>query len=282
MTIVDPTEYTRKVFDWAAKAGLKQVRLVIHQPKLGGPTEDVVPMEDLEAFARELHLKADRVRVADAMFDEMGFGDWWPIYLNPEPSREACEYCRAMPTCPSMQAKLQRDTQIDFGAIDEYNEAPKPPAGTVDLNRAMSIVPVLEDWCTATRAEVERQLMAGVEFPDFGLELGRQGNRRWADPDQAEKTLREMKLNYPQVYNLKLRTPTQIEKLTKGDKDPLTGERMKPVVGPVRWKRIQKFVTRDDPSPSVKPKAVIKVPWSPKPVDASAFMPVPDDGEDLT
>lgn len=281
MTLVDPAEYTRKVFAWAEQAGLKQVRLVIHQPKLGGPTEDVVPMDDLEAFARELHLKADRVRVADVMHAKMAFEDWWPIYLNPEPSREACEYCRAMPTCPSMQAKLQRDALVDFGAVTE-DEPPKPPTTVLDLNQAMKIIPLMEDWCKATRAEMERQMMAGAEFPDFGLELGRQGNRRWADPTAAEEFLRQkVRLRIEEAYGLKLRTPTQIEKMTKGDKDE-TGKPMKARISERQWSRVEKFITRDEPTPSVKPKAAIKVAWTPKPVDASAFTPVPEDGDDLS
>lgn len=276
--LVDPAEYTRKVFDWAAAAGLRQVRLVIHQPKLGGPSEDVIPLDELEAFARELHLKADKVRVADAMFDKMPFEEWWPIYLNRDPSREACEYCRAMPICPSYQGKLQRDVGKDFAAIAEDGEI-APPTAVVDLNTAMKVVPMMEDWCKAVRAEVERKLLLGEDMPDFGLELGRQGNRKFINIEEAEAYCKKIGLTQREMYSFKLKTPPQLEHLTKPEKGE-DGKKLPPVIGPTRWKRLTEMVTRDDAVPSVKPKSAIKVPYKPKPVDTSEFTPVVED--DLT
>lgn len=280
--IVDPKQYTKDVFDWADSIGLRQVRLIIHQPKLGGPTEDVVPLDDLEAFAKELHHKADRVRVADAQFHAEPFEKWWPIYLNPEPNDEDCAYCRARVSCPSMQAKLQRDALVDFQAISEAEEKPTAvalvePLPAADLNRAMLLVPLMEDWCLAVRAELERRAMSGEVFEDFGLELGRQGNRAWVDPAAAEEMLRKtFRLSMEDVYKMDLKSPTQIEKLTKA------AEGEKPTLTERKWVKLQQLVTRADAKPSVKLKSKIKVPWTPPVVSLVGFTPIVEAEDDLS
>lgn len=282
--IVDPSEYREKVFAWAEAVGLKQVRLVIHQPRVGGPTEDVVSMDDLEAFAKDLHHAAQRVRIADAMHEREPFDEWWPVYLNPKPNTEDCAYCRALAVCPSVKASLERDLEVDFAAVEEGAALPALAAMPDDpLNRAMLIVPLLEDRCKAIRAEVERRLLAGQEMPDFGLELGRQGNRKWTDPAAAEKLMRDTyRLKIEDAYNLELKSPTQVERLTKGAKEE-DGTVIAPKLGLKRWQKLQTLVSRADAKPSVKLKSVIKVAWKPTPVVADEFTPVvEDDGGDLS
>ena len=63
----------------------------------------------------------------------------------------------------------------------------------------------------------------------FGLELGRQGPRKWADKEAVEKLVREQfRLREADAYNMKLKSPTQFEdQLTK----PAEGED-KPALGP--------------------------------------------------
>lgn len=282
--LCDPREYREKVFAWAEEVGLRQVRLVIHQPRVGGPTEDVVSMDDLEAFAKDLHHAAQRVRIADAMHSKEPFDEWWPVYLNPQPSTEDCAYCRAMAVCPSVKAKLERDLEVDFAAVAEGEPLPALGAMPDDpLNTAMLAVPLLEDRCKAIRAEVERRLLSGQDVADFGLELGRQGNRKWTDSAAAEKLMREtFRLKVEEAYNLELKSPTQIERLTKGAKEE-DGTVIPPKLGLKRWKKLEGLVSRADAKPSVKLKSVIKVAWKPTPPQADEFTPVvEDDGGDLS
>lgn len=267
----DPLAYQRKVFAWAKEVGLTRLRLGIYQPKVNGASEWTCSMDDLQAFALELHTKADIVRDADEDHKTMAFDAWWPVYLNPNPTDEACAFCRAMPTCPSVQGKLQRDAMVDFTVVAE-GTTPAAPTDPVDINRAMSCVPLMEAWLKSVRAEAERQLLAGVELADWGLELGRQGNREFADPEAAEELMRKTyRMNLEEVYTFKLKSPTQIEKLTKAS------EGQKPALGVRQWAKLETMVTRADPKPSVKPKSVIKTPYTPPKLSTSGFSAVSED-----
>jgi hypothetical protein len=44
-----------------------------------------------------------------------------------------------------------------------------------------------------------------------------------------------------------------------------------PIVGPTQWKRISSLIVRSPAKPSVKPKAAIKTPYAPPPLDAGDF-----------
>lgn len=281
--LVDPHEYRRQVFAWAESIGLKQIRLSIYQPRRGEHDESpsrewTCTLGELEDFAEELHRAADRVRVAESQHKHMPFAQWWPIYLHKDPNEDDCAWCRAKAVCPSQQAKLQQAASMDFGPVAETGKTPDPKAYTLlDLNEAMKIVPLLEDWSKAVRAEVERRLLQGVEFADFGLELGRQGNREFTDPAAVEDLLAKVfRLSHKDIYQYKLRTVAELERtLTK----PADGKET-PVLGKNRWAKVLAYVTRADPKPSVKPKAVIKKPYTPSQPSIAGFDAVPE--EDLS
>lgn len=278
----DPRLYREAIFAWARAAGLKQVRVVIYQPKADGITERVMSLGDLEAFAEELLSKAQAVQRADAAHKVVPFEQWWPIHLNPEPNEVDCAWCRAMPVCPSVQAKLQRDTGMDFTAMPEESALAETVAAyePIQLSTFMKAVPLLEMASKAVRAEVERRLMVGTPVQDFGLELGRQGNREFADLEEAERLIRkQFRVPIEHCYQMKLKSATQMEKLTKLDKDAPADA--KPVLGPRQWDVLAKLIVRADAKPSVKPLSAIKNPWTPPQITADEFKPV-DEGCDLS
>lgn len=281
-TSTEAAIYRAKVFRWAAEVGLSQVRLVIYQPKADGVTERVMTMDELRAFAEELEANAQRVIEADRAHAQMPLEQWWPIHLNPAPNDVDCAWCRALPTCPSVQAKLQHDTGMDFTAMPEEGAIVEKVATytPLELSTFMKAVPLLESALKAVRAEVERRLMAGIAVDDFGLELGRQGNREFKDPEEAERLLRkQFRLRVEDIYTLKLKSPTQIEKLTKPQKDE-EGVVQPPVLGARRWATLETQITRGDARPSVKPLSAIKNPWIPPKISADEFQSV-DDASDL-
>jgi len=281
-TTVDPAKYIEKVFAWAQDMGLVQARIGIYQPKVieGGAAEWTISLEDLKDFAYELAAAVDDVREADGAYKVIPIQDWNAHYLNPDPGNEACDFCRAMPTCPAVRRKLEEAAKVDFGAIPEDTKEARAAVSAslanmtpIDLNTAMSGVALMEAWCKATRAEVERRLMNGEQFADWGLELGRMGNREWTDEEAVEEMLRtQWRLPLEKVYQWKLKSPTQIEAMTKTPVD----SKEEPVIGDVRWKRLQKFIQRADPKPSVKPRKLIKTPYNPKP-SADGFGAISED-----
>ena len=198
--------------------------------------------------------------------------EWSTTFLNPKPNEEECAFCRVKAYCPSVRNALETAMQADFSVVAEDVEAAKPavlagPAEADDdtLNEAMKLTGLAESWAKAVRAELERRALLGVQFKDWGLELGRAGARAWTDPAAAEEALKTMRLKTEDMYDLSLVSPTSAEKLTKAK----AGE--KPALGPRQWVKLQKLIGRSDPKPSVKPAALIKKPYQPVRPDTAAF-----------
>lgn len=291
---------------------IRQVRLMIYQPTHGGMREEVISIDELMEFAKTLKAAALRVEQATALHAAImrapdcdcdslceaapgpdpdvnecklvrrdALIEWQKIYLHPNPNEEDCAFCRAYATCPAMQAKIQQVVGEGFDTVIEDGGAVTPTnLGDDKLAVAMQAAGMLEDWIKAVRAEVERRLLLGqpVKWGDgddegFGLELGRQGNRRWEDPKTIEKLLRETyRLKIEDVYNMSLISPTDAEKLAKVTKPTKkTPNPPKPKITPARWQSLQKQIRRSDAVPSVKPLSKITEPYSPVQPDADAF-----------
>ena len=210
-----------------------------------------------------------------------GLPGWWEtLYLNPNPNEDDCRFCRAMSTCPAWAKKVEYTLGMTLQAAADCFDAgeplpvPKTPAG---LSVAMKAAGGLEDWAKAVRAEVERQLMAGDMVEDFGLELGKQGDRAWIDKAATEVMLRKVfRLKVEDMYDMKLKSPTSIEKMApKVNKagrilPPKPGQPA-PVLGPKQWAKLQPLIGRAPAKPSVKPMREIKTPWTPEAPSTDAF-----------
>lgn len=302
----DPFSYAGNV------VGVKTIRLAIYQPKVAGMTEWTCTLDYLKEFAQKVRDKAQTAIGAEiahkAIMDDMDresdstgaspalmsrIDEWCRIYLNPEPNDQDCAFCRAMPTCPSVRAKIERTVGAEFKVIDELKSLPHPdlteenpveggPLYTEDvLAQCMRIAPLVEDFFKSVRAEVERRLLAGQEVPGFGLELGRKGPRQWKDEAAVIDLMRKrFRVNIEDTFNLKLKTPTAVEKMADPQKvkgEDGTVKVLEPVIGKRQWKQLLEFVTQSDPKPSVKPASVIKTPYVPPKPDAGDFNAVEDD-----
>jgi len=216
-----------------------RVRIAIHQPRVGPAiSEWTCTLEDLAVFAEEVVRAANLVMVATNSQGQ--YGEWGTSNLNP--SEDACRWCRAKTQCPALTAVVQEMTSLDFDDLD------KPLAveiGGPTLGNQMRAVPLVEQWCKAVRAEVERELFAGNPVDGFKVVQGRRGDRAWADKDEAEKLLKDVfRLKVEEMYDLKLISPTSAEKLAKAG-----------TIGPRQWKRVEALVTRADGKPSVAPES---------------------------
>jgi hypothetical protein len=199
---------------------ITSIRLFIHQPRLyKEPSEWTCTVDELREFA--VVLKAAAKRVDDAKHDHniIPIADWNAFYLNPKPNDKDCAYCKVMATCPSY-AKMVVDTVSTAQA--DINDFPvdQPTASTPvsDLAFLWGQVDAIEDWCLAVRAEIERRLIdakndpAVIDALGCKLVLGRGGPRKWMDPEKAEDYLRKtVRIKVEDTYNLKLKSPTQIE-----------------------------------------------------------------------
>lgn len=124
-------------------------------------------------------------------------------------------------------------------------ENPEPGIGAADdghLAVLMESVDLVEGWCKAVRAEVERRLLAGGIVPGYKLVQGRQGNRAFADETAAEALMKTFRLKREEMYDFVLISPTSAEKLAADG-----------VIGKKQWHKLQEMIRRSDGKPSVAP-----------------------------
>lgn len=224
--------------EYSLVGDFKNVRMVIHQPRLGVVSEWVQSFSDLLDFAEQVREAAEFTRHEQA-----------PLMPTPK----GCKFCRAKATCPALSEHVQEQVGADFENLTTFNkemnkafvERAPQAAAPERLALHLEAVDLIEDWCKAVRAEAERRLLAGEQVPGFKLVQGRKGARAWTDAEQAEKLLKDtFRLKTEQVYDLKLISPTAAEKLQKA------GE-----IGPRQWPKVLELVHQPEGKPSVAPES---------------------------
>jgi hypothetical protein len=200
----------------------EQVCMVIHQPRLNHVSEHWIYVGDLWAFKRRAAEAAELTRQPDA-----------PLV----PGEKQCRFCKAKATCPALRAEV---TEVVSGSatLDEFL-VPDVTTGDNYLSVAMSKVGLVEDWCKAVRAEVERRLMAGQTVDGFKLVEGRRGNRKWSSDAEVEALFKSFRLRQDEMYDYSLISPTKAEKLLKDT--------------PKRWEKAEALISRAEGKPSVAP-----------------------------
>lgn len=295
---------------------IKSIRLVIYQPEQGGDRDWTCSVDFLLQWAQTARSHETSVRLAVQEYAAIAEAPaeqreqrqvvWMQTFLNPEPNETDCMFCRAHATCPSVRAKLEREVGASFQAIDEAQEVPHHPTSghevgdengdpvwvpyysDADLGRAMRVTGLLEDWATAVRAEIERRLLEVKNNPDvcavfgYGLELGRQGHRKWSEEKKAEEAFKKFRLTTEQMYDLSVISPTRAEELATQKRnrkgEPIGPE---PVIGPTQWKRLQELIKRAPAKPSVKPLEQVKKLYVPPELAGDAFSAVESEDEPL-
>ena len=223
-------------------------KLFIHQPRIDHVDEWVCSYEELMAFAQ--HAKERAVVALGALAKKARDGTVDPKAFAP--SESVCRWCKAKATCPALECEVigevfgdgvfDESGFVDYDALTEDN-LPTDTAGMQmqSLNRKMGVIDLIEDWCKGIRAEVERQLFAGVEFTDYHLVEGRRGARAWKDTAVAEQAMKDFRIKSQLMYTRVLVSPTQAERNLAKTK-------------PRQWQRLQPLIIRSEGKPSVAPK----------------------------
>ena len=226
-----------------------RARLVIVQPRINTkPSEWDTSIDDLVAWGEETSKRAKTALIA------LEFRANWMgrEYQYLVPGEKQCHFCKAKATCPALSARIIEIVGAQFEDITPAHIEAEVEAMTTDdadmLGAMMKAVNLIEDWCTAIRAEVERRLLAGSPVGGYKLVQGKRGNRGWLDAEEAEKVLKgmrlksELKLEEDPIYTYKLISPTVIEKLLKE-------------ASPKRWARLIPMIGQSEGKPSVAPES---------------------------
>jgi hypothetical protein len=219
----------------------ERIVMVIHQPRLNHVSEWACTLDELLAFAGKAKASATR---AIYLFDAVAESDLTP-------GEKQCRFCKAKATCPALRNEVTHDAfAMSPATPDEFSDttgvfascAGNMAADSEWLAASLTKVDMIEAWCKAVRAEVERRLINGEDVPGFKLVEGRRGARKWASEVDAEAALKSMRVKHDQMYDYSVISPTSAEKLAKAE-----------VLGERQWSKLQTLITQSDGKPSVAP-----------------------------
>lgn len=230
----------------------KQVRMVIHQPRLGYVSEAVCTIAELEEFAREAQSAASYIRCLEVGLDDGDGGAIADFEAAFNPGEKQCQWCKAKATCEALAKHNLQTVLGDFDDLTQVDLQTEIAAATEQvasyendrLGKLYAAIPLLESWIKAIDSAVHQKLHAGEAVQGFKLVQGKQGNRTWANPEEAEAVLKSMRLKTEEMYDLKLISPTSAEKLKKAE-----------VIGPRQWTKVEALITRADGKPTVAPES---------------------------
>jgi hypothetical protein len=223
--------------EYSLVTDFERVGMVIHMPRLNHVSEWEIPVSELLTFGGRASEAAGHVQLAQSLDMTDLDDDLVKSFFTP--GEKQCRFCKAKATCPALRAEI---TEIVGGVatLDDFTpETVDSQTGDNYLPMAMSKVGLVEDWCKAVRAEVERRLLAGQTVDGYKLVEGRKGNRAWSDEDAVEKLFKSFRLRQEEMYDFKLISATKAEKLLKEN--------------PKRWAKAEQLITRSDGKPSVAP-----------------------------
>lgn len=214
----------------------------IVQPKIDWTDEATYTREEVYIFAKEAGNQGNLALALLAQRLETGGVHPDVVLEHARPSEGACRWCRAKASCPALGKEV---LDAVSGTVDDFEDLDAEtisdmPALTITLNGKMNKVGMIEDWCKAVRADVERRLFDGEQFESWKLVEGRRGARAWLDEKIAEATARELRLKRDMMYNLKMMTPTQLEHAIAK-------------AAPRKWQKMNALITQSEGKASVAP-----------------------------
>lgn len=234
----------------------ERVRLIIHQPTQNHLDEWDCTVEHLFQFANFAKHQAERAVAGLELIKQKS-------NLNHllRPTTDACMWCKAAAKCPALTKRVTEVVGAEFEDLTQEtvvkNLVPTQPAL---LSQKMSATPLIENWIKSVRAEVERELLAGVTVPGFKIVQGKLGNRRWVDEKEVVKTFKSLKLLKDQMYHSTLISPTDAEKMLR--------------VAPDKWEKLRSLIIRSEGALSVAPESDKR--------PAITMTPILDGFDDLT
>lgn len=226
--------------EYALLGDFSHFTMVIHQPRLSHVSEWSIPVHELRSFAEVAANRA--IDVSEAKADGADAEHFAREYLHS--GEKQCRFCKAKATCPALRAEVTEvvggsaaATLADF--MDMEPETVDSQTGDNYLPIAMSKVALVENWCKAVRAEVERRLLAGKPVDGYKLVEGKRGNRKWSSSANVEALFKSFRLRQDEMYDFTLISPKTAEAVFKES--------------PKRWAKVQEHITQSAGNPSVAP-----------------------------
>lgn len=203
------------------------VRLTIVQPR-GWHQDGAVrtwplPMGELLSYGDTLRAAADATAAPNA----------------PLQAGEHCRkhFCPMALSCPETLKLALEVARSDFESLPEIgNEITTDDVNLPDQNdpdqigRAMQLIPVLDYFIKEVTGFAMRMAERGTSVTGYKL-VHKKANRAWNDVEDLERRLRNKNIRVGDIFNMKIRSPLQIEKLPDVGKKWVKEHCHKPVGG---------------------------------------------------
>ena len=220
------------------------VRMFIHQPRLNHVSEWAIPIDKLIAFGARAKEAAAEAVVICSIAECEGVETLPPTCFKP--GEKQCRFCKAKGgLCAAETQHALEIVKGDFVDLtapleEQLSDVQQrisvlEPTQLAELYKNINFV---ESFCKALSARVLDELNAGNQLQGLKLVTGKLGNRAWDDETKAEATLKGFRLKREEMYNTKLISPTQAEKLVKKD-------------NPRRWTKLEALITRAEGKPVI-------------------------------
>lgn len=192
-----------------------KVRMAIHQPRLDHYDEEILTVPELLNYREWIEAQVAIIDAGNA---------------PRTPSESACQWCPLKATCPALMNYVDDAVLNEFADVSDLT-----PFG---FGAAMDKLPLVEQWVKAIREGAYDALERGEEVPGWCLKPGRKGPRQWTEPSEVEAIFKNtFRLTRDEMYDSKLISPTQAEKLLKGN--------------PQRWENMQQWIKQSDGRPTL-------------------------------
>ena len=202
-------------------ARIKRIRYIIVQPTLDHIDEHTVDLAEHATWVQWLREQAAETRSP---------------FAQAHPAPDVCQYCKAYP-CPAAEQKALMVAFDSFEALDK-EQLRRPSVD--ELPRIKKMLPMLENYIAYINKLVAGELKAGRKVPGYKLVPGDQGDRKWSDEDAVRNKLALAGLPREAFTSEKLKSPFQIEAMTKG-------RNKRPEVLKI-WEDLTQYITRAEPS----------------------------------
>ena len=202
---------------------IKSIELVIIQPRCAhreGPIRkwQTTP-QALDKFLDQLVADAKRTEAPDA---ELNVGEW-------------CRFCVASANCPKLSERSLALVKESF-VENSYNPE--------KLSEVLRMLPVMEGWIKSVKAFALSEANQGKIPPGYKI-VSKRATRSWKDGWTGERLAQEFGLKPPEMFDQRLRTPAQVEKMITKDLRPKVDDLVD------RISSGYKLVEDNDPAPAL-------------------------------
>ena len=193
---------------------LSKVTLAIIQPRCRHPEGSIRVWEtnavDLLDFEADLRKAAAATTATDA---PLHAGDW-------------CKFCPAAAICEVNQAKVDEIVGLAF-APDGEDPAEMTPE---KLSATLDKVDIVDSWVKRVRAHAHDTAVGGMAIPGWKL-VDKRATRRWISEEDVEKELKvKYDLGDDEIYERKMKSPAEMEKLMPGKNKDVRSKMIAPLV----------------------------------------------------